>query len=74
MLVFSSRSLDEWKLGDARSGVEASVPRRFVEARLDTLISQAILHTHATGVGPTGPAIGILPRVGGVGATKVKAK
>ncbi len=124
MLVFSSRSLDEWKLGAARSGVEASDPRRFavqdavafptkaatpplpstnydaaalviagamlklgdssatdlvalaslVEARLDTLISQAILHTHATGVGPTGPAIGILPRVGGVGATKVKAK
>lgn len=124
MLVFSSRSLDEWKLGAARSGVEASDPRRFavqdaiafptkaatpplpstnydaaalvlagtmlklgdssatdlvalaslVLAEFNALRAEIILHTHATGVGPTGPAIGVGPTSSSVAATKVKAK
>lgn len=124
MLVFSSRALDEWKLGAARSGVEASDPRRFavqdavafptvaaaaplpstnydpaaavlagallklgdssasdfvalaslVLTELNALRAEIILHTHATGVGPTGPAIGVGATSNSVAATKVKAK
>lgn len=124
LLVFSSRSLDEWKLGAARSGVEASDPRRFavqdavaipmvaasaplpstnydaaalvlagallklgdssasdfvalaslVLTELNALRAEIILHTHATGVGPTGPAIGVGVTSNPVAATKVKAK
>ena len=124
LLIFSSRSLDEWKGGPARTGVEASDPRRFavqdayaiptvaaaaplpstaldasalvlagtlvklgdstasdfvalaslVLAELNALRAEIILHTHATGVGPTGAAIGVGATSGPVAATLVKAK
>ena len=124
LLIFSSRSLDEWKGGPARTGVEASDPRRFavqdayaiptvaaaaplpstaydaaalvlagtlvklgdstasdfvalaslVLAELNALRAEIILHTHPTGVGPTGPAIGVGATSGPVAATLVKAK
>ena len=124
LLVFSSRSLDEWKGGPARAGVEASDPRRFavqdayaiptvaaaaplpstaldasalvlagalvklgdstasdfvalaslVLDELNALRAEIILHTHPTGVGPTGPAIGVGASSGPVAATLVKAK
>lgn len=124
LLVFSGRSLDEWKLGTARAGVEASSPRRFavqdavayptvaaaaplpstaldaaalvlagalvklgdstasdfvalaslVLAELNALRAEIIFHTHATGVGPTGPAIGVGATSNSVAASKVKAK
>lgn len=123
LCVFSGRSLDEWKLGASRVGVQASDPRRFavqdaiaipmvaaaaplpstaidaaalvlagalvklgdstasdfvalaslVLDELNALRGEIILHTHATGVGPTGPAIGVGATSNAVAATKVKA-
>lgn len=41
---------------------------------LNALRAELILHTHPTGVGPSGPAIGIGAASGSVAATKVKAE
>ncbi len=45
-----------------------------VLAELNALRTEIIAHTHATGVGPTGPAIGVGPASSSVAATKVKAE
>lgn len=124
LLVFSERSLDEWRQV-AGSGHEPGDLRRFdlsdaiaypglrspadpipaagyaagvmvhradelrlgsslatsfvaladlVLAELNALRAEIILHTHATGIGPTGPAIGVGASSNAVAATKVKAE
>lgn len=45
-----------------------------VLSELNALRVEIIAHTHTTGVGPTGPAIGVGPTSNSVAATKVKAE
>lgn len=124
LLIFSERSLDEWKQAKQSDEVEPAMLRRFhlsdavflpqgrspaealgaealasgalvvrgtevrlgdstatsfvalatlVATELNALRAELILHTHPTGIGPSGPAIGIGPTSGSVASTKVKA-
>lgn len=123
LLIFSERSLDEWKRATAADEVQPALLRRFdlsdaiflpqgrsphtplasdalasaamvicgteirlgdstatdfvamagkVLTELNALRAEIIAHTHATGVGPSGPAIGVGPTSSSVACDKVK--
>jgi hypothetical protein len=61
------------KLGSA-SATDYVALASLVLAELNALRAELLLHTHPTGVGPSGPAIGIGATSGSVAATKVKAE
>lgn len=63
----------EIRLGSA-SATQFVALANLVLAELNALRAEIILHTHATGIGPTGPAIGVGASSGAVAATKVKAE
>lgn len=61
------------KLGSAAASDFVALAS-LVLTELDALRAELLLHTHATGIGPTGPAIGIGATSNAVAATKVKAE
>lgn len=67
-----------WRANDIRLGSSAASDfvalASLVLAELQSLFAQLAAHTHPTGVGPSGPAIGVTVAPSSVAATKVKAE
>ena len=60
------------KLGDSTATDYVALASLVLD-ELNALRAEVILHTHATGVGPTGPALGVGATSNPVAATKVQA-